>query len=147
MIDEDSIQLIKRLTRQGLTEAEIVRQTGKSRNAVRRYMKIARRIVTPKDLLRRLIQYPINANTVYSICPCCQKRVSIPCRACLTKMYNLLCKKQVITEIGDVDAFSMLNALSPDKKAPLCTLNLRLKEYKRYLEVRAKKLQQLENNE
>ena len=92
-LKRDEILEIKLLTLHGVHEAEIVRRTGKSRNAVRRIMAQVqqRKKRTPKDKLASLIKYRLTPDTPSGRCPLCQQVVFLPCKACLTRMYDALC--------------------------------------------------------
>ena len=136
MIDEEGQRTIRRLARQGLFEAEIVRQTGYSRNAVRRYMKQGRKIITPVQRLAKLIKYPLTSNTPYGICPLCHNRVTMPCRACLTRMYNAKTTDPVPMEVDLETDDAMLEIM---KDGVTLGVNLKRKEYQRYLKIKERK--------
>lgn len=138
----DEKQIIK-MTRQGMSEAQIVRETGYSRNCVRRVMKIGRHRKTLAEKLAIIIRYKIDSNTIYGTCPTCRKQVALPCKACLTKQYNTLCEKPVqVDPISDDDASIMLNLMDKNNfQAVSNCLDLRpreLKRYKKVVEARAK---------
>lgn len=138
MIDKEGRKSIRRLTKRGLSEAEIVRQTGYSRNAVRRYMKQGRIVISSIQRLERLIGYEITSNTPTGICPLCHNKVTMPCKACLTKMYNAMTDNPVSTDIVIKTDDEMLKALSEDKQVVL-GVDLRPMEYARYFKIKKKK--------
>lgn len=136
MIDEAGQRTIRRLARQGLFEAEIVRRTGYSRNAVRRYMKQGRKIITPVMRLARLIKYPLTNNTPFGVCPLCHNRVTMPCRACLTKMYNAMSTDPVPMEVDLETDDAMFEIM---KDGVTLGVNLKRKEYQRYIKIKRRK--------
>lgn len=136
MIDEAGQRTIRRLTRKGLSETEIVQQTGYSRNAVRRYMKQGRKIITPVMRLARLIKYPLTNNTPFGVCPLCHNRVTMPCRACLTRMYNAMTTDPVPMEV-DLETDDAMFEIMKDGVA--LGVNLRRDDYRRYLKIKRKK--------
>lgn len=137
MISRSDEERIIRMTRQGMSEAQIVRETGYSRNCVRRVMKIGRHRKTLAEKLAIIIRYKIDSNTIYGTCPTCRKQVALPCKACLTKQYNTLCEKPVqVDPISDDDASIMLNLMDKNNfQAVSNCLDLRPRELKRYKKV------------
>ena len=134
---------IVRLTRSGMSEAEICRQTGASRNAVRRLMKIARRRPSIVQRLAKIIQVPVTEQSVFGRCPTCGALCALPCKACLTKQYNELCEQPVHTEsYSESEVIQMLEAAGQSArqgKSDVDTLCLRPAERKRYEVIRRKK--------
>ena len=131
------------LTRSGMSEAEICRQTGASRNAVRRMMTIARRRPTVAKRLARIIQLSVTEKTVIGRCPTCGALCALPCKACLTKQYNELCERPVHTEsYSESEVIQMLESVGQSarqRKIAVNTLCLRPAERKRYEIIRRKK--------
>lgn len=145
-LKRDEILTIKLLTLQGVSEAEIVRRTGKSRNSVRRWMQKARQTAnkTPKDKLASLIRYKITPSTPSGRCPLCQRVVYLPCKACLTRIYDALCDKPAAPvnplEITSIDTlFSNIDATREQFQN---TLELRPAERKRYEKIKRRKDQE-----
>lgn len=134
---------IVKLTRAGMSEAEICRQTGASRNAVRRIMKIARRKPTIAKRLARIIQAPVTEQSVFGRCPTCGVLCSLPCKACLTKQYNQLCDQPVQMEsLSESEVIHMLESMGQDlrsRRKAVNTLCLRPAERKRYEVIRRQK--------
>ena len=127
---------IVRLTKSGMSEAEICRQTGASRNAVRRMMKIARRRPSIAKRLAKIIQSPVTEQTKFGRCPTCGALCALPCKACLTKQYNELCDQPVQTEsYSESEVIQALELLGQDRRNSRCAVNtlcLRPAERKRY---------------
>ena len=134
---------IVRLTRSGMSEAEICRQTGASHNAVRRMMKIARRRPSIVQRLARIIQTPVTEQSVFGRCPTCGALCALPCKACLTKQYNQLCDQPVETEsYSESEVIQMLELMGQDMHNSRCDVNtlcLRPAERKRYEVIRRRK--------
>ena len=134
---------IVRLTRSGMSEAGICRQTGVSRNAVRRIMKIARRRPSIAKRLARIIQSPVTEQSVFGRCPTCGALCALPCKACLTKQYNQLCEQPVQTEsYSESEVIQMLESMGQDmqsRRRAVNTLCLRPAEQKRYEVIRRRK--------
>ena len=134
---------IVKLTRAGMSEAEICRQTGASRNAVRRMMAIARRKPSITKRLARLIQTPVTEQTKFGRCPTCGALCALPCKACLTKQYNELCERPVETEsLSESEIIQMLESMGQDlrnRRSAVNTLCLRPAERKRYEVIRRRK--------
>ena len=134
---------IVRLTRSGMSEAEICRQTGASHNAVRRMMKIARRRPSIVQHLARIIQTPVTEQSVFGRCPTCGALCALPCKACLTKQYNQLCDQPVETEsYSESEVIQMLESMGQDirnQRSAFNTLCLRPAERKRYEVIRRRK--------
>ena len=134
---------IVRLTRSGMSEAEICRQTGASRNAVRRMMKIARRRPSLAKRLAKIIQSPVTEQSVFGRCPTCGALCALPCKACLTKQYNQLCESPVQTEsYSESDVIQFLESMGQDlrnRRRAVNTLCLRPAEQKRYEVIRRRK--------
>ena len=131
------------MTRSGMSEADICRQTGASRNAVRRMMTIARRRPSIEKRLARLIQYPVTEQTKFGRCPTCGALCALPCKACLTKQYNQLCDQPVETEsLSESEVIQMLESMGQDQRNNRRTVNtlcLRPAERKRYEVIRRRK--------
>ncbi|MBR5160992.1 MAG: sigma-70 region 4 domain-containing protein [Thermoguttaceae bacterium] len=127
---------IVRLTRSGMSEAEICRQTGASRNAVRRMMKIARRRPSVAQRLAKIIQTPVTEQTKFGRCPTCGALCALPCKVCLTKQYNELCDQPVRTDsYSESDVIQLLESMGQDlrsRRRAVNTLCLRPAERKRY---------------
>ena len=134
---------IVRLTRSGMSEAEICRQTGASHNAVRRMMKIARRRPSIAQRLAKIIQAPVTESSVFGRCPTCGALCALPCKACLTKQYNQLCDQPVETEsYSESEVIHMLESMGQkqrNRKDVVNTLCLRPAERKRYEVIRRRK--------
>ena len=134
---------IVKLTRAGMSEAEICRQTGASLNAVRRMMAIARRKPSITKRLARLIQTPVTEQTKFGRCPTCGALCALPCKACLTKQYNELCERPVETEsLSESEIIQMLESMGQDlrnRRSAVNTLCLRPAERKRYEVIRRRK--------
>lgn len=134
---------IVRLTRSGMSEAEICRQTGASRNAVRRMMTIARRRPSIEKWLARIIQSPVTEQTKFGRCPTCGALCALPCKACLTKQYNQLCDQPVETEsLSESEVIHILESMGQDfrnRRRAVNTLCLRPAEQKRYEVIRRRK--------
>lgn len=134
---------IVKLTRAGMSEAEICRQTGASRNAVRRMMAIARRKPSIAKRLARIIQSPVTERSVFGRCPTCGSLCALPCKACLTKQYNQLCDQPVQMEsLSESEVIQMLESMGQDRRRrheAVNTLCLRPAERKRYEAIRRRK--------
>ena len=134
---------IVRLTRSGMSEAEICRQTGASRKAVRRMMAIAQRRPSIAKRLARIIQSPVTEQTKFGRCPTCGALCALPCKVCLTKQYNQLCETPVQTEsYSESDIIQLLESMGQDlrnRRRSVNTLCLRPAERKRYEIIRRKK--------
>ena len=135
---------IVRLTRSGMSEAEICRQTGASRNAVRRIMKIARRRPSIAKRLAKIIQTPVTEQSVFGRCPTCGALCALPCKACLTRQYNQLCKRPAQMEsYSELEVIQMLELMGQSKNndnaVSINTLCLRPAEQKRYEVIRRRK--------
>lgn len=134
---------IVKLTRAGMSEAEICRQTGASRNAVRRMMEIARHRPSIAKRLARIIQSPVTEESVFGRCPTCGSLCALPCKACLTKQYNQLCAQPIQTEsYSESEVIQMLEAVGQSTrkgKNAVNTLCLRPAERKRYEVIRRRK--------
>lgn len=151
MLHPEIQKRIVKLTRAGMSEAEICRQTGASRNAVRRMMSIARRRPSVAKRLAKIIQTPVTEKSVTGRCPTCGALCALPCKACLTKQYNLLCKQPVQTEsYSESEVIQMLESMGQDKRDrrnAVNTLCLRPAERKRYEVIRRRKEAQAAQNE
>lgn len=129
-----------RMTRQGMTEAEIVRQTGLSRNAVRRMMKLGRK--SPKTISQKLasiIRYEVTPTTPKGRCPVCNCIVTLPCKCCLTRIYNSLQEHKVeVAPMNEVDALVLMHSLqlTPESEDSDIKLELRPRHRRRYELVR-----------
>ena len=134
---------IVKLTRAGMSEAEICRQTGASRNAVRRMMSIARRRPSIVKRLARIIQSPVTEKSVFGRCPTCGSLCALPCKACLTKQYNQLCDQPIQTEsYSESEVIEMLESIGQSRRKgedAVNTLCLRPAEQKRYEIIRRRK--------
>lgn len=134
---------IVKLTRAGMSEAEICRQTGASRNAVRRMMAIARRRPSIAQRLAKIIQSPVTEQSKFGRCPTCGALCALPCKACLTKQYNQLCDQPVETEsYSESEVIHMLESMGQDRRksrTAVNTLCLRPAERKRYEVIRRRK--------
>lgn len=142
---------IVKLTRAGMSEAEICRQTGASRNAVRRMMEIARRRPSVAKRLAKIIQSPVTEQSVFGRCPTCGAICALPCKACLTKQYNELCERPVHTEsYSESEVIQILESVRQSKRKgeiSVNTLCLRPAERKRYEVIRRKKEAEAAQNE
>ena len=142
---------IVRLSQSGMSEAEICRQTGASRNAVRRMMKIARRrpliaMSIAKSIAKRLariIRTPVTDQSVFGRCPTCGALCALPCKACLTKQYNQLCDQPALSEsFSESEVIQILESMGQDRRCrheAVNTLCLRPAERKRYEVIRRQK--------
>lgn len=139
------------MTRSGMSEAEICRQTGASRNAVRRMMKIARRRPSIEKRLARIIQSPVTEQTKFGRCPTCGALCALPCKACLTKQYNQLCDQPIETEsLSESEVIQALESMGKDQRNRLNAVNtlcLRPAERKRYEVIRRRKEAEAAQNE
>ena len=131
------------MTRSGMSEAEICRQTGASRNAVRRMMKIARRRPSIEKRLARIIQSPVTEQTKFGRCPTCGALCALPCKACLTEQYNQLCDQPIETEsLSESELIPSLEYMRQDQQNRLnadIMLCLRPAQRKRYEVIRRRK--------
>lgn len=131
------------LTRSGMSEAEICRLTGTSRNAVRRIMKIARRRPSIAKRLVKIIQSPVTEQTKFGRCPTCGVLCALPCKACLTKQYNQLCDQPIEMEsLSESEVIQTLESMRQEKSCRrdvVNTLCLRPAERKRYEVIRRRK--------
>ncbi len=127
---------IVRLTKSGMAETEICRQTGSSRKAVRRIMAITQRRPSIAQRLAKIIQAPVTEHSVFGRCPTCGALCALPCKACLTKQYNQLCESPVQTEsYSESDVIQLLESMGQDlrsRRRSVNTLCLRPAEQKRY---------------
>ena len=134
---------IVRLTKSGMSETEICRQTGASRNAVRRMMTIVQRGPSIAQRLAKIIQAPVTEHTKFGRCPTCGALCALPCKACLTKQYNQLCDQPVETEsYSESEVIQMLQSMGQDqrnRRDVVNTLCLRPAERKRYEVIRRRK--------
>ena len=134
---------IVRLTRSGMSETEICRQTGASRSAVRRLMKIAHRRPSIANRLAKIIQAPVTEQTKFGRCPTYGALCALPCKACLTKQYNELCDQPVQTEsYSESEVIQALESMGQDRRNRRCDVNtlcLRPAERKRYEVIRRRK--------
>lgn len=151
MIAKEKRKQIVKLTLEGHSEAEICRQTGVSRNAVRRAMDSARRL-NPKKLIMKHLAKVItmslrNKQAEKGVCPICNRKVSMPCPYCLIKHYNQLCKHPV--EYEEYTESDVFRESDPSEKALKTgsvrynTLELRPAEQKRYEAIRRAKEAQM----
>ena len=99
-------------------------------------MKQGRKIITPVMRLARLIKYPLTNNTPFGVCPLCHNRVTMPCRACLTKMYNAMSTDPVPMEVDLETDDAMFEIM---KDGVTLGVNLKRKEYQRYIKIKRRK--------
>ena len=131
------------MTKAGMSEAEICRQTGASRKAVRRMMTIVRRRPSIAKRLAKIIQSPVTEQTAFGRCPTCGALCALPCKACLTKQYNQLCDQPVQTEsYSESEVIQILELMGQsrlNRRRAVNTLSLRPAERKRYEVIRRRK--------
>ena len=131
------------LTRSGMSETEICRQTGASRKAVRRMMTIVQRRPSIAQRLARIIQAPVTEQSVFGRCPTCGALCALPCKTCLTKQYNQLCDQPVMSEsFSESEVIQLLESMGQRRRLrheAVNTLCLRPAERKRYEVIRRRK--------
>lgn len=147
MIPRSLEKRIIKMTRAGMSEAEIVRQTGLSRKPIRRVMKMARKPLTIRQKLARIIGYPITPDTKTGRCPICHYIVTLPCKWCLTRIYNSLEDDHSVKPMSEVEKYTLNHEIDDTPVEEGFMLDLRPAERKRYEEVRKKHEEKLKQKE
>lgn len=96
MLSDSKQRQVLDLLARGVNEYEVVRQTGVSRNAVRRLHKLQKtRIQGVEVCFSYLLQVETGKE---GRCPTCGDKVAFPCRSCLLAQYNKVSPGAPITE-------------------------------------------------
>ena len=116
MLSSSTQRQVFDLLAQGLSEYEVIRQTGVSRNAVRRIHKIQRAQKTLTDTVHCIKGVEVCFSYLLQVetgkegrCPTCGEKVSFPCHSCLLAQYNKISPGAPIT-----DDFSSLPEIQKD---------------------------------
>ena len=96
--------------------------------------------------LKKIAGYKITPGTPTGVCPLCHNKVTMPCKACLIKMYNAMTNDPVQIDFDTITDDEAIGLIM-ESETPVLGVDLKHEDYERYIKIKEQKDREREERE